>query len=134
MKPYYGLRLIRTFFLSLAIIICIVALASIGTFFVISLFTENDFDMLQAFFTLITSGFIALLCSAFAQMIDLQLETHGTMLAQQEEMKEMKAQNAEVLKLLDKQLQLMRLRGTVSQESDLDVIQQQLDERRKKLG
>ena len=134
MKPYYGLRLIRTFFLSLAIIICIAALASIGTLFAISLFSEADFDLLQSFFVLITSGFIALLCSAFAQMIDLQLESHSKLLAQEEAIQEMKAQNADVLKLLDKQLQLMRLRGTVSQEPDLDVIQQQLDERRKKLG
>jgi hypothetical protein len=134
MKPYYGLRLIRTFFLALAIIICIVAVASLGTLFAISLFTESSFDMLQAFFILVTSGFIALLCSAFAQMIDLQLESHSKTESLEAELKEIKAQNLQVIGLLEKQLQAMRLRGNLAQEPDLDVIQQQLEERRKKLG
>ena len=76
MKAYYGLRLIRTFFLALAVIICIAAVASLGTLLVIALFSNTPYDFLQAFFILVTSGFIALLCSAFAQMIDLQLQNY----------------------------------------------------------
>jgi hypothetical protein len=134
MKPYYGLRLIRTFFLSLAIIICIAAVASLGTLFVISLFNKNSFDLLQAFFILVTSGFIALLCSAFAQMIDLQLENYTATQALESQMNEVKQQNLEVINLLNKQLQLLRLQGNLPQQADLDVIQQQLEERRKKLS
>jgi hypothetical protein len=134
MKPYYGLRLIRTFFLSLAIIICIAAVASLGTLFVISLFNKNSFDLLQAFFILVTSGFIALLCSAFAQMIDLQLENYTATQALEAQMNEVKQQNLEVINLLNKQLQLLRLQGNLPQQADLDVIQQQLEERRKKLS
>jgi hypothetical protein len=134
MKPYYGLRLIRTFFLSLAIIICIAAVGSLGTLFVISLFNDGSFDLLQAFFILVTSGFIALLCSAFAQMIDLQLENFDATKALEQQMNETKQQNLEVLNLLNKQLQTLRVQGHLPQDPDLDVIQQQLEERRKKLG
>lgn len=133
MKPYYGLRLIRTFFLTLAIIICIVSVASIGTLFGVALFNEMPFDALQAFFVLVTGGFIALLCSAFAQMIDLQLENYAATAALAADMKTVKEQNADVLKLLDKQIQLLRVNGKLAQEPDLDVIQQQLEQRRKKL-
>jgi cell shape-determining protein MreC len=133
MKPYYGLRLIRTFFLSLAIIICIVALASLGTLFAIALFSGNNFDLLRAFFILVTSGFIALLCSAFAQMIDLQLENYSATQALEAQMKELKQQNLEVINLLNKQLQTLRVQANLPQQADLDVIQQQLEERRKKL-
>lgn len=133
MKPYYGLKLIRTFFLSLAIIICIVAIASIGTLFGVALFNSIPFDPLRAFSILVTGGFIALLCSAFAQLIDLQLENYAATAALAAEMKAVKEQNAEVVKLLAKQMQLLRLQGNLPQDSDLDAIQQQLELRRKKL-
>lgn len=130
MKPYYGLRLIRTFFLALAIIICIAAVASLGTLFAISLFTESTFDLLQAFFILVTSGFIALLCSAFAQMIDLQLESHAKTEVLEAQLAEIKAQNTELMKLV----QNLRVAGRLSHEPDSDMVQQQLEDRRKKLG
>jgi hypothetical protein len=134
MKPYYGLRLIRSFFLSLAIILCIVSVAAVGALFGFALFNSIPFNAWQAFSILIIGGLIALLSSAFAQLIDLQLENYAAIEALEAEMKEIKAQNAEVLKLLEKQIQGMRLRTGVQQEPDLDVIQQQLEERRKKLS
>ena len=134
MKKYYGLQLIRTFFLAASIVISIVTVASIGTLGAAAMLNEIAFDAIQALTVLISGGLIALLCYAFAQLIDLQLTNYSASAQIFKQMKEANEQNAVIADLLQKQLQIMRLQSNLPQDVDVDAIQKQLEERRKKLS
>lgn len=136
MNKYYGLRLIRSFFVAASVIISISTIATIGGLSGLSLLRGEGFDGLGALFALVIGGLIALLCYAFGQLIDLQLNNYEVSWKLMEQIEEANKLNHRTVQLLNKQLRIMYTQYNVDGDIEVDVkkIEQQIAERRSKLS
>ena len=133
MNKYYGLRLIRTFFISASAVISIFIIGIVGALGGLSILNGASFDGVQAILLVIAGGLVALLSYAFGQLIELQLKNYEVSWKLYEQIQEANKLNNKTVQLLNKQLRLMRVQYNLDEEIDVKHIERQLDDRRNKL-
>ena len=133
MNKYYGLRLIRTFFISASAVISIFIIGTVGALGGLSILNGVPFDGIQAILLVIAGGLVALLSYAFGQLIELQLKNYEVSWKLYEQIQEANKLNNKTVQLLNKQLKIMRLQYNLDEEIDIKHIERQLDDRRNKL-
>lgn len=134
MNKYYGLRLIRTFFISASAVISLFTIGTIGGLGGLSIIQGHSFDGMQAMMVLVMGGLIALLCYAFGQLIDLQLKNYEVSWKLMEQIEEANKLNNKTVQLLNKQLRIMQVHFNVSEDIDVKLIEKQIAERRNNLA
>ena len=134
MNKYYGLRLIRTFFIAASIVISISTIATIGGLSGLSFARGASFDGIQAMIALIAGGLISLLCYAFGQLIDVNLKSYEASHKLLQQIEEANRLNNKTVNLLNKQLRLMHTGFNVEEELDLKKIEKQIEARRNNLA
>ncbi|MGB7339235.1 MAG: hypothetical protein WBC91_10120 [Phototrophicaceae bacterium] len=134
MNKYYGLRLVRTFFIATSLIICIVTIATIGAVGGLSIINGDEFDPIRALLALVIGGVVALLSYAFGQLIDLNLKNYEVSWQLKEQIEEANRLNNKTVTLLNKQLKMMYTGFDLDQEIEMKKIEQQLKERRSNLS
>lgn len=134
MNKYYGLRLVRTFFIATSLVICIVTISTIGALGGLSIINGEVFDPIRAMLALVIGGVIALLTYAFGQLIDLNLKSYEVSWQLKEQIEEANRLNNKTVTLLNKQLRLMHTGFDLEQEIDMKKIEQQLNDRRSNLS
>ncbi|GAB5493750.1 MAG: hypothetical protein Phog2KO_39650 [Phototrophicaceae bacterium] len=134
MNKYYGLRLIRTFFISASAVISIFIIGTVGALGGLSILNGATFDGIQAILLVIAGGLVALLSYAFGQLIELQLKNYEVSWKLYEQIQEANKLNNKTVQLLNKQLKIMRLQYNLDEEIDIKHIERQLDDRRNKLS
>ncbi len=133
MNKYYGLRLIRTFFISASAVISLFTIGTIGGLGGLSIIQGHSFNGIQAIMLLVMGGLVALLCYAFGQLIDLQLKNYEVSWKLMEQIEEANKLNNRTVQLLNKQLRIMQVHFNVSEDIDVKLIEKQIEERRNKL-
>jgi len=133
-NKYYGLRLVRTFFIATSLIICIVTIATIGAVGGLSIINGDEFDPIRALLALVIGGVVALLSYAFGQLIDLNLKNYEVSWQLKEQIEEANRLNNKTVTLLNKQLKMMYTGFDLDQEIEMKKIEQQLKERRSNLS
>ena len=133
MNKYYGLRLIRTFFISASAVISLFTIGTIGGLGGLSIIQGHSFNGIQAIMLLVMGGLVALLCYAFGQLIDLQLKNYEVSWKLMEQIEEANKLNNRTVQLLNKQLRIMQVHFNVSDDIDVKLIEKQIEERRNKL-
>ncbi|MEM9952972.1 MAG: hypothetical protein AAF846_15310 [Chloroflexota bacterium] len=134
MNKYYGLRLVRTFFIALSLVISLSTVATIGAIGGLSVINNTDFDPIQAFFVLVIGGLLALVSYAFGQLIDLNLKNYEVSWQLKEQLEEANYLNKKTVTLLTKQMQVMQVGFDLEQEIDIKKVEQQLEARRRNLS
>lgn len=134
MNKYYGLRLIRTFFISASAVISLFTIGTIGGLGGLSLIQGHSFDGVQAMVVLVMGGLVALFCYAFGQLIDLQLKNYEVSWKLMEQIQEANKLNNKTVQLLNKQLRIMQVHFNVSEDIDVKLIEKQIEERRNNLA
>lgn len=134
MNKYYGLRLIRTFFIAASAVISIFTIGTIGGLGGLSILQNQSFDGVQAMMLLVMGGLVALLCYAFGQLIDLQLKNYEVSWKLMEQIQEANKLNNKTVQLLNKQLRIMQVNFNVGEDIDVKHIQSQIEERRNNLS
>ena len=133
MNKYYGLRLIRTFFISASAVISIFIIGTVGALGGLSILNGVPFDGIQAILLVIAGGLVALLSYAFGQLIELQLKNYEVSWKLYEQIQEANKLNNKTVQLLNKQLRIMHSQYNLDEEIDIKHIERQLDDRRNKL-
>lgn len=134
MNKYYGLHLIRIFFIAVSIVISISTIATIGGLSGLAFMQGESFDGIQALIALVVGGLISLFSYAFGQLIDVNLKSYEVSYKLLEQIEEANRLNNKTVNLLNKQLRLMHTGFNVEEEIDVRKIEQQLEERRSNLG
>lgn len=134
MNKYYGLHLIRIFFVAASIVISISTIATIGGLSGLALIQGESFDGIQALIALIIGGIISLLCYSFGQLVDVNLKSYEVSYKLMEQIEEANRLNNKTVNLLNKQLRLMHTGFNLDQEIDVRKIEKQIEERRSNLG
>ncbi len=133
MNKYYGLRLVKTFFLAASVVISISVIATVGGLGGLSFVRGETFDGMQALIALIIGLLLALLCYAFGQLIDLQLKNYEVSWKLMEQIREANKLNNKTVDLLKKQLRILHVTNNIDEEVDVEVIEKQLKKRRENL-
>lgn len=133
MNKYYGLRLVKTFFLAASVVISISVIATVGGLGGLSVIRGETFDGTQALIALISGLLLALLCYAFGQLIDLQLKNYEVSWKLMEQIREANKLNNKTVDLLKKQLRILHVTNNIDEEVDVEVIEKQLKQRRENL-
>jgi len=128
MQKYYGLRLLRTFFISLAGLISIVALVS-----AVSMASNGTIDLMQALTIIIVSGIASLFLYAFAQMADLQIKNYQTSWRVLRQIAKANELNSQILEVLEVQLELMKIEFKMGDNNEVNAILKQIRLRRERL-
>ena len=134
MNKYYGLRLIRTFFIAASVVVSISTIATIGGLGGLSLAMGESFDPISALIALIIGGLVALLSYAFGQLIDVNLKSYEVSYKLLEQIEESNRLNHKTVNLLNKQLRIMHNQFNLEEDIDMKKIEKQLDERRSNLS
>jgi hypothetical protein len=133
MRKYYGLQLIRVFFLGVALVVCISSIGAIG--FIVSqiMFNGQTLDVIQLWAILVFGGLIALVFYVLSQLIDLQMQSYETSWKLLEQIHKANELNAKTVELLNKQMKMIRgLKNYEGEEVEVDV-RAQIEQRRSRL-
>lgn len=133
MKKYYGLQLIRVFFLAIAVIVCIIAIGAIGYIVSQVMFDEQALDVIQLLAILVFGGLIALVFYVLSQLIDLQMQSYEVSWKLLEQIHKANELNSKTVDLLNKQMKMIRNLKSYDGDDIAISVQSQIEERRAKL-
>lgn len=133
MKKYYGLQLIRVFFLGVALVICITAIGAIGYIVAQIVFTEQILDIVLLLSILIFGGLIALVFYVLSQLIDLQMQNYEASSKLLEQIHKANQLNTKTVELLNKQMRMMRGMNDYEGEDIPVTVEHQIEKRRSQL-
>jgi len=128
MQKYFGLRLLRTFFIALAGLIAIFSLVATAT-----MISNGTIDMMQALAIVLTSGVVSLLLYAFAQIIDIHIRNYQTSWRVLRQTAKANELNNQILQVLGVQLELMKIEFKMGDDNEVNAIIKQIQLRRERL-
>lgn len=133
MKKYYGLQLIRVFFLGVAFVVCITAVGAIGYIVAQVVLANQVLDIILLLSILIFGGLIALIFYVLSQLIDLQMQNYEASSKLLEQIYKANELNAKTVELLKKQMQMMRGMNNDEGEDIIVNVEHQIKQRRSRL-
>lgn len=133
MKKYYGLQMIRVFFLAIAVIVCITAIGAIGYIVSQVMFDGQALDVIQLLAILVFGGLIALVFYVLSQLIDLEIQNYEASWKLIEQIYKANELNSKTVELLNKQMKMIRnLKNYEGDDVEVNV-QSQIAQRKAKL-
>jgi ABC-type bacteriocin/lantibiotic exporter with double-glycine peptidase domain len=133
MKKYYGLQLIRVFFLAVALIVCITSIGAIGYIVAQVVLANQVLDVILLLAILVFGGLLALVFYVLSQLIDLQMQNYEASWKLLQQIAKANELNTKTVELLNKQMRMMSGMKKYEGEDISVEVQHQIKQRRTRL-